>query len=90
MSAALLDGFDSSSGESEGESLLQLWHVDALLLQVGILPDLAGRVELGSTSSVGEASTHNGPLLIYWAYLSHSGQYSNIKGGACKCPHLGV
>ena len=58
MSATLVDGLDSASGESEGDRLLEFWYVNTLLLQVGVLPHHASRVELGGTSPVGVASTH--------------------------------
>ena len=57
MSAPLVDGLDSAGGEFEGDSLLKLWHVDALLLEVRVLAYHAGRVELGSTGPIGVAAS---------------------------------
>lgn len=58
MSTMLLDGLDGTSGEGEGKSFFKLGDVDALLLQIGVLPDHACGVEFGSTSLVGVTSTH--------------------------------
>lgn len=57
MRAALGDGLDSTSREGKSDGLLELRHVDALLLEVWVLPHHAGGVELGSASPVGVAST---------------------------------
>lgn len=59
MGTALVDGLDTASRKDEGDSFLEFRNVDAFLLEVWILTNHAGRVELGSTSSVGVASTHN-------------------------------
>lgn len=59
MGAAFGDGLPSLGGEGESESFLQFGHVEALLLEIRILPYHACWVELGSTSSVGVASTHH-------------------------------
>lgn len=80
MGTTLVDGLDSTSREGEGDGLLELRHINALLLEVGVLTNHTCRVELGSTSAVGVASTHDRTLFVYWAYPSHSGQYSNIIG----------
>jgi hypothetical protein len=70
--AVLGDGLDSFGGEGKGDSLLQLRHINALLLEVRVLPYHPCRVELGSTSAVGVTSTHNRAFSIDWTYLSHS------------------
>ena len=59
MSAALIDGFNSASGESQSNSLLQFWDVNALFLEVGILLNHPGRVELGSPGSIGVATSNS-------------------------------
>lgn len=59
MGAALIDGFDGAGGESKGYGLFELWNVDALLLQVGVLAHHACGVELGSTSPVGVATSNS-------------------------------
>lgn len=58
MSAALADSFNGSGGEDESDSLFQFRHIDALFLEIDIFPDIARRIELGSTSAVGVTSTH--------------------------------
>ena len=63
MGTVLLNRLDSASGEGEGEGLFEFGDVDALLLQVGIAAAHAARVEFGSTSPVGVASTHLRALL---------------------------
>ena len=59
MGAAFVDSLDSASGEGESDSFLELWDVDALLLEIGVLANKPSRVELGSTSSVGVAASHH-------------------------------
>ena len=59
MSAAFADGLPSLGGESEGKGLLELWDVDTLLLQVGVLTNKASGVELGSTSPVGVTASNS-------------------------------
>lgn len=59
MSTVLVDSLDRLGGESEDESLLEFGHVDALLLEVGVLPLHTSWVELGSTSPVGVASSNS-------------------------------
>ncbi len=56
-SSTLLDGLQCSSGDNEVEALLKLRNIDLLLLEIWILSNDPGRVELGSTSTVGVAST---------------------------------
>lgn len=62
MGTSLVYSLDSTSGEYESNSFLQFWYINALLLEIRILAHRASRVELGSTSPVGVASTHNGSL----------------------------
>lgn len=59
MSATLVDGFDTASGDGKSDGLLEFRHVDPLLLHIGVATTHTSRVELGSTSPVGVASTHN-------------------------------
>lgn len=59
MGSALVYSLDSSGSKLESNSLLELGDVDALLLEVRVLPHHTGRVELGSTSPVGVASSHH-------------------------------
>mgnify|MGYP001594451439 CR=1 FL=1 len=59
MGATLVDGFDSTGREDKSDSFLELWHINALLLEVDVFADHASRVELGSTSPVGVTSTHS-------------------------------
>ena len=59
MRTAFVDGLDSLCRKGESESFLQFRHINALFLEVRILSDHTCRVELGSTSSVGVASTHD-------------------------------
>ena len=63
MRAAFGDGLDGAGGEDEGDGLFQFRHVNALLLEIDLFSHHAGRVELGSTSPVGVASTHLGTLI---------------------------
>jgi Zn-dependent protease len=72
VSAALVDGLDSSGGEDKSDSLLEFRDIYALLLEVWVGSGLAARVKLGSTSPVGISSNHLGTLLIYRAYSCHS------------------
>jgi len=72
MCAVLGDGLDGASGEGESNGLLQLGHINALLLDVRVFPDHPRGVELGSASAVGVASTDNRPLFVDWTDLSHS------------------
>lgn len=58
MRAALGDSLDGSGGEGEDYGLFKFRHVNALFLEIGVFPDIAGRVELGSASPVGVASAH--------------------------------
>jgi len=67
VGAAFVDGFDSASRENEGDSPFQLWHVNALFLEIGVLPNRPSGIKLGSTGSVGVTSTHLGTPFIYWA-----------------------
>ena len=67
MGAAFVDGFDSASGEDEGDSFLELWHINALFLEIGVLPNRPSGIKLGSTSPVGVASTHLRTPFTYWA-----------------------
>ncbi len=50
--AALLDGLESASRDSEVEGLLELRHVNLLFREVWVLSNHASWVELGSTSGV--------------------------------------
>ncbi len=59
MRAAFVDSLDSLGREGESDGFLEFRHIDTFLLEVWILPDHACRVELGSTSAVGVASTHD-------------------------------
>jgi len=59
VSATLIDSLDATSGDSEGDGLLEFGHIDALLLHIRVLTHLASWIELGSPSPVGVASTHN-------------------------------
>lgn len=85
MSATLVDGFYSASGEGKGYCLLEFWHIDTLLLEVGVLTHHTCGVKLGSTSSVGVASAHDRTLFVYWTNSCHSGHYSNIIGIIRQC-----
>jgi len=58
MGAAFVDSLDSASGEGESDSFLELWDVDALLLEIGVFANKPSRVELGSTGSVGVSTSH--------------------------------
>ena len=53
MSAALVDGFNCSSGESESDSFFQFGHINALFLEIGIFALHPRWVELGSAGPVG-------------------------------------
>jgi hypothetical protein len=72
VGAALGDSLPSLGREGESEGLLQFRHINALLLEVWVLANHASRVELGSTSSVRVASTHDRALFGYRTLLSHS------------------
>ena len=71
MSSALGDSLPGSGGESESKSLFEFRHVEALFLEIGVLPNHPSRVELGSTSAVGVASTHDRALFVDWTYSGH-------------------
>ncbi len=57
--AVLLDSAECASRDGDYDSLLELRDINALLLEVHMATDLATRVELGSTSSVGVATANN-------------------------------
>lgn len=59
MWTALSNGFPTFGGEGEGESLLELWNINTLLLKVRVLSNHASWIKLGSTSSVGVASSNH-------------------------------
>ena len=63
MGAAFGDGLNGTGGEGEGDGLLQFRDINALFLEIDILSDVSGRVELGSTSPVGVTSTYPRTLL---------------------------
>lgn len=65
------DRLPGAGGEGEDQSLFEFWHVNTLLLEIGVLPHHARGVELGGTSAVGVASTHPRALMEYWTCLSH-------------------
>ena len=59
MSSSFVDSFDRLSRKDEGHGFLEFRNIYALLLEVRILSLHPCWVELGSTSSVGVASTHD-------------------------------
>ena len=58
MSSSFVDGLDSFGRKDEGHSFLKFRNIHSLLLEVWVLSFHPCRVELGSTSSVGVASSH--------------------------------
>ena len=58
MGAALVDGFNCSSGESESDSFFEFRHINALFLEIGIFALHPCGVELGSAGPVGVASAY--------------------------------
>ena len=63
VSTAFIDSLPGLSGESQGQSFLEFGHIEALFLEIGVLPDHAGGVKLGSTSAVGVAASNSRALL---------------------------
>ena len=57
MSTALVYGLDSFGRKDESDGFFELGYIDAFLLEVRILAHHTRWVKLGSTSSVGVAST---------------------------------
>ena len=85
MGAVFGDGLPGASGEVQSNGLLQLGHIDALFLEIGILPHHPGRVKLQCTSAVGVASTDPRALICDWTDSAHrllvtvlGKQYPNI------------
>lgn len=72
MCAPLVDGLDSLGGENQSDGFLELRHINALFLEIWVLPNHPCRVELGSTGPVGVSASDLGPLFHYWAYFCHS------------------
>lgn len=63
MSAAFGDSLPSAGRKGEGQSFFELWNVNALFLEIGILPDKSSGVKLGSASPVGVAPADLGTLI---------------------------
>ena len=58
MSTTFVDGLDSASGESESDSFFKFWDINALFLEIGVLPNHPCRVELGGTGPVGVSASN--------------------------------
>lgn len=58
-SPLFLDGSQGSCRNIENECLLELRDVYPFLLKIGVLPDIAARIELSSTSPVGISSSYD-------------------------------
>ena len=71
MGAALVDGFNCSSGESESDSFFEFRHINVLFLEIRIFTLHPRWVELGSASSVGISSTDFGTPFCNWTNLCH-------------------
>ena len=52
VGAVFIDSLNSSSGERESDSFLKFRDVNALFLEIGVLPNKPGRIKLGSASAV--------------------------------------
>jgi len=52
MGAAFVDGLDGSGGEGKGDGLLELRYIDALFLEIRVLANRPGWVELSSAGAV--------------------------------------
>ena len=72
MRAVFVDSFNSSSGEDESNSSLKFRHINAFFLEIGIFADRPSRIELGSASPVGVASSHLRTLFIYGTNSRHN------------------
>ena len=69
--AVFRNRLDGLGRESEGDRFVYLGNKNALLLEIWLAPNLAGRVKFGSTNTVGVAATDLGGLFCYWTNLSH-------------------
>ncbi len=58
VGTVFVDSLDGSSREYKVEGLFEFRNVNTLLLKIGVFSNHAGWVKLGSTSTVGVASTH--------------------------------
>ena len=84
MSATLVDGLDSSSGEGKGNRLFEFGYVDAFLLEIRVSPSGTGGGEDVSTSPVGVAASYPRALLCNWAFLRHIGDTLHYKSPMYK------
>lgn len=58
MRAVFVDGLDGTSGESESDSFLQFWNINALFLEIWVLSNHPPRVKLGSAGAVRISASH--------------------------------
>lgn len=71
VGAILGNGAHTFGGEDDGHGAVKLRDEDALLLEVRLLADVAGRVELGSTNTVAVAASDLRALLCDRTNLCH-------------------
>ena len=76
MSAAFVDSFDSPSRENKGDSFLELRHVNALFLEIGVLANKPGGVKLSGASAVRVTASYLRTLFIYGTSLHTLGMVS--------------
>jgi len=70
-SAALLHGLKTFCGYANGHLFAELRDKESLGLEIHLTAALAGRVELGSTNTVGVAAPDLRFLACYCAFTSH-------------------
>ena len=71
MGAAFVDGLDGSGREDEGDCFLELRHINAFFLEIRVLANKPGRIELGGAGAVRVAASYLRTLLIYGANSRH-------------------
>ena len=65
MGAALVDGLDSSGRKDKSNSFLELRHVNALFLKIGVFANKPGRVKLSGAGAVRVTASYLRPFFIY-------------------------